>query len=303
MNLGFVGIGHLGYPICVRLIDHGHRVAAFDIDDEALARIVSKGALRATSSASAAAEAEVVLTCLPSPEAVWDAITGPDGVLVGARPGTTLLDLSTNDPERVGSLAELSRAAGVGMIDSPVAGGVPRASAGTLTLMVGGAPDDFEKVRPLLDCLGAHVFHVGPAGSGSIVKIANNLLAFCNLAAACEVFIAVERLGIPPERFLEILDVSSGGSAILERFHRKILPGNFSAEFTLDLAYKDVSLGLKLGDESGVPMVFPAMVKILMQQARARGYGADDCCAMIRALEDVAGATVRAETTGYSGVG
>ena len=159
--------------------------------------------------------------------------------------------------------------------------------------MVGGAPEDVEKARPLLDCLGSHVFHLGPVGAGSIVKIANNLLAFCNLAAASEAFLALVRLGIAPEHFLEVLNVSSGGSVILERFHRKILPGDFSAEFTLDLAYKDVGLGLKLGDESGVPMAAATATKILMQQAMNRGYGADDCSAMIRALEDIVGATVR----------
>ena len=293
MKLGFVGIGNLGYPLCSRLIEHGHQVAAFDLDDAALARVVARGAEGATSSATAAAGAEIVLTCLPSPAATSDAIAGPDGVLAGATPGAILVDLSTNDPEVVRALAERAEAAGLHMIDSPVAGGLPKAFDGTLTLMVGGAEQDVERARPVLGCLGSHIFHLGPVGSGSVVKIANNVLAFCNLAAASEAFLAVARLGISPERFLDVLDVSSGGSVILERFHRKVLPGDFSAEFTLRLAYKDVGLGLKLGDESGVPMVFATAVGTLMQQAIARGYGEEDCCAMIRALEDVVGAPLR----------
>ena len=198
MKLGFVGIGNLGYPLCSRLIEHGHEVAAFDLDDAALARIVARGAEGATSSANAAAGAEIVLTCLPSPAATSDAIAGPDGVLAGATPGAILVDLSTNDPEVVRALAERAEAAGLRMIDSPVAGGLPKAFDGTLTLMVGGAEQDVERAQPVLGCLGSHIFHLGPVGSGSVVKIANNVLAFCNLAAASEAFLAVARLGISP---------------------------------------------------------------------------------------------------------
>jgi 2-hydroxymethylglutarate dehydrogenase len=295
MNVGFIGMGNIGRPMCERLIEHGHSIAAFDIDRWAVARIVSSGAAAAESYAATAAESDVVFTCLPSPEAVVTAITGKDGLLTGARPGTTIVDLSTNDPDVIQALAERARAVDVGLVDAPVAGGVPKAMSGTLTVLVGGSKEDFERVYPLLECLGSHIFHLGPPGSGCVVKLANNLLAFCNMAAANEAFMAVKRWGIAPARFLEALEVGSGGSAILERFHRKILPGDFDPEFSIDLAYKDINLALKIGEQAGVPMTFAGAVKVLMQQARGRGYGSEDCCALVRVLEDIVGDTVRSE--------
>lgn len=293
MKVGFVGVGKIGNAMCVRLIDAGHEVSAFDLAPPALARIAERGARAADSSAGVAAASEIVLTCLPSPAEVVAAVSGPDGILDGIAAGGAVVDLSTNAPDIVRGLASAAGERGVAFLDAPVAGGVPKAVEGTLTLMVGGGEDDFVRVKPILDCLGANVFHLGRPGAGSAAKLGNNLMAACNLAASFEIFMTMKRHGIEPDRFFEVVNVGSGASAALERY-RKVLVGDFSAEFTVDMAYKDLSLALNLGEEAGVPLRFGYLLKTLSMEARARGYGQDDACALVRILEDTMSDELRA---------
>jgi 3-hydroxyisobutyrate dehydrogenase-like beta-hydroxyacid dehydrogenase len=281
--------------MCARLVRRGHSVWAHDIDAAALSRIVNDGAVSAASAAEAADEAEIVFTCLPSPPDVTQAVVGDDGILERAKSGAMIVDLSTNDPIVAQRLAAQARDHAIGFADAPVSGGVPRAIDGTLTFMVGAQPEEFGRIQPLLGALGSQIFHLGPVGTGSIAKLANNLLAMCNLAAAHEVFMTAKRCGLPPERLLSVLEVSSGESAVLALIQRKIFVGDFSPDFTLDMAYKDLALALDLGERTGVPMSFGGLLKGLLQQARARGYGTNDAVAMVRVLEDIMGDSVRAE--------
>jgi len=167
--------------MCKQLIDVGHSVAAFDLDGAALSRIIEVGAKRASSSEEVGAASDVVFVCLPSPAAVVDAVAGPGGVLKGAKPGTIIVDLSTNAPETIRELAVRCGKKRVAVLDAPVAGGVPKAIEGTLTLMVGGEADDFARVEPLLRCLGTQIFYLGLHGAGCAAKLANNLMGACNM--------------------------------------------------------------------------------------------------------------------------
>ncbi len=280
--------------MCERLVDAGHRVSAFDISDRALRGAKRSGAVPAASAADAAANADVIFTCLPSPQAVVDAIAGKDGVFAGARRGAVVTDLSTNDPHVVRELARQAQERDIRFADAPVSGGVPRARNGTLTIMVGSTADDFETIEPILTCLGSRVFHIGPVGCGNVAKLANNLIAMCNLATAYEGFMAVKRHGIAPETFLSVLEVSSGASAVLPLMKTKVLTGDFDPDFTLDMAYKDARLALEVGEKGGVPMSFGTLLKLQLEQARARGYGADDVTSVVRVLEDTMSDAVRA---------
>lgn len=292
MELGFVGLGNIGLPLCERLLGAGHTVTVFDIADRRLAAAVECGAITAAGPRDVGARADIVFTCLPSPESVEAVVSAPDGVLRAER-AQIVVDLSTNDPRVVRELAERAASMSAHFLDSPVAGGVPGARAGTLTLMVGGDDGAFARVLPLLRCLGSTVFHLGPAGSGSVAKLVNNLLAFCNMAAAAEAFILSKRAGIEPEKLLEVLEAGSGGSAALERYRRKIIPGDFSAEFTVDLALKDLGLAMDLGDRHGVPMPFASAVKVALQQAHASGHGDLDVCGLVRVAEEITGEEIR----------
>jgi len=290
MTIGFVGIGNIGLPMCQQLLRAGEMVRAYDVAPQALERAAETGAEPADDLEEVASAADVIFTCLPSPASVADVVRG---LLKHARPGTIIVDLSTNDPELVAILEQEAAERAVAFLDSPVAGGVPGAKAGTLTLMVGGDATAFAKVQPLLQHLGSNIFHLGPIGAGSVTKLINNYLCFCHLSAAAEAFLAAQRSGVDPAQLLRVLQVGSGSSAALERYERKILTGNFEAEFTVDLAYKDLRLALAIGERTNVPMRYASMVKVGLQEARASGLGSLDVCAVVRVIEDVTGDEVR----------
>jgi len=285
MKLGFIGVGKMGAPICRNLIKHDHAVTVHDTSPEAQARLTSAGGTAGASPADVTRKSDVVFTCLPYPHIVEEVVLGQNGIAEGIHEGLVAVDFSTNDPGIVRTIsAELAKR-GVPFLDAPVAGGVPGAESGTISVMVGGDKAAFDKVLPLFKAVGKNIYHVGASGSGAVFKILNNLLGFCNMAAANEAFMVVSKLGLDVDKFLEVIENSSGGSHALERHRRKVLKGNFTAEFTIDLAYKDLGLALKLGEESGVPLQFAGMLKHIMMEGRAIGIGHEDLCAMMRVLE------------------
>src|SRR4051794_2863916 len=178
--------------MCRRFLDGGYDVVAFDLDADVLARITALGAEAAGGPAEVSSRSDVAFCCLPTPAAVEQVVAGDDGLLAGAG-ARTIVDLSTNDPDVVRRLAERARAVGVDFLDSPVAGGVPKAEDGTLTLIVGGDEEAFERVRPLLERLGSSIHLLGGPGAGSVGKIANNIMSMCNMLAANEAFLVVKR--------------------------------------------------------------------------------------------------------------
>jgi 3-hydroxyisobutyrate dehydrogenase-like beta-hydroxyacid dehydrogenase len=283
MKLGFIGVGKMGAPMCRNLIKHGYQVIVHDTSVEAAARL--EGATSAGSPQAVASQAEVVFTCLPYPHVVEQVALGENGIAAGIHDGLIAVDFSTNDPALARKIAAELGKRRVPFLDAPVAGGVPGAEAGTISVMVGGDKAAFDRVLPLFQAVGKNIFHVGESGAGCIFKILNNLLGFCNIAAANEAFMVISRLGLSPDKFLEVIENSSGGSHALERHRRKILPGDFTAEFTLELAYKDLGLALKLGDEAGVPLQFAGLLKNIMTQGRAIGLGHEDLCTIMRVIE------------------
>lgn len=285
MKAGFIGVGKMGGPMCRNLIRKGHEVVVHDPDAQAAARCTAEGAGEAGSPRAVAGQCEVVFTCLPYPHIVEEVALGPEGIAAGAHDGLVVADFSTNDPAIVRRIAAELEGRGVPFLDAPVAGGVPGAESATISIMVGGDKAAFQRILPLFRTMGEKIYHVGGSGGGAVFKILNNMLGFCNMAAASEAFMMVARAGFDPDTFLEVLENSSGRSGALERFRRKVLPGNFDAEFTLDLAYKDLGLALKLGEETGVPLMFPGIVKHWMMEGRAIGLGHEDLCTLMRVLE------------------
>ncbi|HEY1510189.1 MAG TPA: NAD(P)-dependent oxidoreductase [Solirubrobacteraceae bacterium] len=298
-HVGFVGLGRIGLPMARRLASFGHQLVCFDIDSSALAAAADSGLRCGSSLADLAAESWAVCTCLPSPAAVAAVVAGPGGLVESAKAGTLLIDFSTNDPEVVGDLARLAADRALRFLDSPVAGGVPAARVGELTVMVGAEESAFVRAEPLLRGVGSHVFHLGEPGAGTVAKLANNMLAFCNLAAAAEAFMSVKRWGLDIDQFLEVLEHGSGASAALDRYRRKVLVRDFDAEFTVDLARKDAALAIALGDEHGIPMRFASLANSMLVRASELGYGQLDLAAVVRALEHDVGE----EISGMSGAG
>jgi 3-hydroxyisobutyrate dehydrogenase len=293
MDVGFIGVGMMGGPMCRNLIKNGHRVAACDLSADAIARAVGSGAQAADSPKAVAAQAEVVFTSLPMPADVESVLLGADGVAEGARTGTVVVDLSTNAPAMVQRMAAELAKRGLALIDAPVSGGVDGAEAATLAIMCGGERSVFDKVKPLLDCIGKNVFLVGKIGSGSIAKLCNNMVSFCNLAVASEAVLLATRAGVDPRVIVNVMQTASGQSFSLKRVERKGLKGDWKQEFTLNLSHKDLGLALELGKETGTPLTYGALTYALMQQARAKGWGGEDLVVLQRLLEEAVGTPVR----------
>jgi 3-hydroxyisobutyrate dehydrogenase len=294
MQLGFIGVGNIGTPMCHHLLEAGHTVLVYDVNASNLARMVNLGAQPAASPKAVAQACDIVFSSLPGPREVEQVALGADGIVEAARPGLIYVDLSTNFPVVARRLSAALAAQGVAMLDAPVSGGVAGAERGTLAVMVGGDERTFDTCRPLLAHIGANIFHVGASGAGCVAKLVNNMLAFANTVAACEGMLLGAKAGVDPHLLYNIIQASSGASWALRQFPQKIFAGDFTPGFTIDLAYKDLRLALELGDELAVPLLMGSICINLMRQARANGRGGDDLSGLMRVLEDNIGFQVRA---------
>jgi 3-hydroxyisobutyrate dehydrogenase len=209
-TIAFIGLGHMGGPMAANLVRAGFSVRGFDVVAAALAQAQLDGVLVATSAANAASTADVVITMLPAGEHVLAAYRGDDGLIAAAKPGTLFIDSSTIAVEDARAAHELLRAAGLRGVDAPVSGGVAGAEAATLTIMVGGATEDFVDAAPLLQVLGARVVHCGGAGAGQAAKVCNNMILGVSMIAVSEAFVLGEALGLTNQALFDVAAHASG---------------------------------------------------------------------------------------------
>jgi 3-hydroxyisobutyrate dehydrogenase-like beta-hydroxyacid dehydrogenase len=235
-----------------------------------------------------------VITSLPVPRTVEDVALGVGGVAENARPGTVFIDLSTNSPATAKRVAAGMAAKGIAMLEAPVSGGTSRAADGTIVIMVGGDATVFEQQLPLLKSFSGEVIHLGEIGFGSTAKLINNMLAFCNSAAAAEALMIGKRSGIDLHKLDAVIRNASGMSSGYANMSTKAFKGEFQATFALDLAHKDLRLALEMADELGVPGLIAPQVMNLMRMARGMGLGSSDSCSMIRVYETALNEAVRA---------
>ena len=290
MRVGFIGVGNIGNPMCEHVIKAGHTVFVHDLVEERAANLIELGAQWAESAAEVARLSEVVLSSLPGPPEVEAVLTGADGILAGAQPGTAYLDLSTNLPEVAKRLSALAAEQGVTMLDSPVSGGVAGAQAGTLAVMVGGDRETFERYEELLGAIGEHVFYMGEIGNGVLVKLVNNLVALTTQQVVQEGILLAETAGLDPLRAHEVMSVSSaqryvgGVPRLLERDYDNV-------SFALELAAKDVRLALEVAADHDVSLPVTSAAYQTLLRAKARGLGAKNLTATFQLLEESAGFT------------
>jgi len=193
MRLGFIGIGNLGSPLAASLVRAGFAVTVHDLDKDLAAPLIRAGAAWAESPKAVAERSDSVFTCLPSPEAVAAVVSGPNGIIAGLARGGTWIDMSTNDRHELQRLAALAAERGIACLEAPVTGGVHKAASGEITVLVGGDDAVFAAHRPALEAMGGQVFHMGPLGSASIIKVITNMLAFIHLVAAGEALMLAKR--------------------------------------------------------------------------------------------------------------
>lgn len=251
-TVALIGLGNMGHPIGSRWLDAGWTVVGYDRDESVRGRFELLRAETTESVASAASAADIIVLLLPD-STVVDAVISELLADGGARRGTTVIDMSSSDPERTRHNAELLTAHGITLIDAPVSGGVQGAGAGTLTVMVGGEATDIASHRDLLGTLG-RVVHVGGVGSAHAAKALNNLLSAVHLWATSEAVLIAERFGIDPETFLEVVNGSSGRSGSSEtKWPRYILPGTYDSGFSARLMLKDARIAARLAESLGRP--------------------------------------------------
>jgi 3-hydroxyisobutyrate dehydrogenase len=285
MQIGFIGVGNIGTPMCRHLIEAEHHVVAFDVNADHLARIVSLGARAADSPKAVAQASDIVFSSLPGPTEVEQVALGDEGIIAAARPGLIYVDLSTNFPATAQRVCAALAEKGVTMLDAPVSGGVVGAERGSLAVMVGGDPQAFATCKPVLEHFGANVFHVGAIGSGCVAKLVNNMMAFINMVAAGEGMVLGAKAGVDPQKLYDIIQTSSGASWVMQQFPNTVFVGNFTPGFTVDLAHKDLRLALEMGDALSVPLMMASLCMNVMRQLRANGHGGDDFSSLVRVLE------------------
>ncbi len=293
MKVGFIGVGNMGGPMCRNIIRNtNHQVTVFDLNPTAIAACTTLGASAGTSTAEVAAASDVIFTSLPMPQHVEDVALGKHGIAASARPGSVFIVLSTNSPATAKRVHAGMAAKRIAMLEAPVSGGVPRATDGTIVIMVGGDPAVFEAQLPLLKSFSKEVIHVGEIGMGSVAKLCNNMLAFCNAAAASEALMLGALAGIDLHKLHDVICNASGNSDAFRGLGKKAFARDFNPGFALDLAHKDLRLALEMQDELGLPGMIAPQVMNLMRLARAKGWGVDDSSSVLRVYEAALGRAV-----------
>ena len=287
-DVGFIGVGKIGNPMCANVIKGGHRVVVHDLVEEHAANLIELGAVWAESPAQVAAQTEVVLTSLPGPPEVTAVLRGAEGILEGAEPGLVCFDLSTNLPSTVRLLAERAAERGVTFLDSPVSNGVQGAIDATLAVMVGGDEAAFEKYKPVLECIGNNVFHMGELGMGALTKITNNMVSISSIQLLIEATVIAEAAGLDAHKAYEVMSVASAQNYV--RNMPTLLERDFDdASFFLQWAAKDVSLAVQVARETGIPSPMASAASDMLNRAKNRGYGMKSVMATLLSAEEDAG--------------
>lgn len=263
LKIGFVGLGRMGRPMARNLAGAGHRLNVFDLRVEAAGRLAAESdtVAVARSLPETAAGVEVIITMLPDGGAVREAVlgTGTDpGLVAGAGPGTLFIEMSSSAPEDTRVLADDLNVRGLQLIDAPVSGGVGKAEAGTLAIIVGGDQGLLERAVPLFEILGTTIFHAGPVGAGHAMKALNNYVSAAGFAAAAEALKIAAAAGIDPEIAIDIFNGSTGRNNSTEnKFKQQVLNGSFASGFSLGLMAKDLSLaaGLAQSTSASAPLL------------------------------------------------
>lgn len=291
MTHAFIGCGNLGGHLAGHLARAGFAVTAHDRDGSAEGLLREAGAAWAGSVAEAAAGADVLVTCLPSP-AASEAVL--DEALPLLAPGATWIEVSTLGREDILRLAARAAEAGVETLECPVTGGVHLAARGEITVLAGGPEALVARHLPVLEAMGARVIHLGPLGAASVIKVITNMLAFIHLLADGEALMLARRAGVDLGRAWEAIAASSGTSFVHETEGQLVLNGSYDVAFTMDLALKDLGFAMDFGREFGVPLALAALTEQTFRQGHAAYGGQAQSTEIVRLLEDALGTDLRA---------
>jgi 2-hydroxy-3-oxopropionate reductase len=293
MKIGFIGSGIMGRPMALNLIRAGHELRVWGRRFDSVEPLLVAGALGKGTPREVAAESEAVITMVSDTPDVKNLILGPNGIVQGAHQGLVVIDMSTIAPCAARDIAEELARAGVDMLDAPVSGGESGAAHGTLSIMVGGKPAVFERMRAVLEVMGKHIVHVGESGAGQVAKACNQIVVGMTLQGVAEAILLARANGVDAERMREALMGGFAGSPILEVHGRRMLDAAYKPGFKVKLHHKDMRIVLENAHETHTALPGAALIAQQMNALMNAGDGELDSSAIVRALERLAGQTPR----------
>jgi 2-hydroxy-3-oxopropionate reductase len=291
-KVGFIGLGIMGKPMARNLMEAGYGLVVYNRSWAAVEELAGKGAETAGSPKEVAEACNTVITMLPDSPQVEEVVTGENGVLEGVTEGTLLVDMSTISPVVTEKLAQKAREMGASMLDAPVSGGETGAEAGTLSIMVGGSQEDFERAKPLFDVMGKTIVRVGESGTGQVVKACNQIVVALTIEAVSEALVLGSKAGASPAKVIQVLSGGLAGNKVMEAKSENFLKHEFNPGFRLELHRKDLGIALAAGREYGVPLPVTAIVDQVLEALVAKGSGGEDHSAMLMFIENLAQHTI-----------
>ncbi len=291
-HIGFVGLGIMGRPMARNLMKAGHSLTVYDVVGSAVEEIATEGAAAASSSSEVAEACPVVITMVPDSADSEAAILGPDGVLEGAAPGTTVIDMSSIAPGSSQKIAAACEAQGVDFLDAPVSGGEPGAISATLAIMVGGRQEVFDRCRPIFESVGSSIVLCGGYGAGNTTKLANQIIVAANIEALAEGLVLASKAGLDPNTVFEAIRGGLAGSNVMNAKAPMMIAGDFKPGFRIRLHQKDLHNALLTGKELGVPLPVTSLVQQMLGSLMNDGNADSDHSAIARFLEGMAGAAI-----------
>ena len=293
-NIGFIGLGIMGKPMVHNLLKAGFSVTVFDVVTDAVNLMTAEGAAAAHSAKEAAVGADMVITMVPSGPIVRSILSGVDGVLAGAAKGTIIADMSSVTPVESKEFAELVAEHGCSFLDAPVSGGEPGAVDGTLAIMVGGEAAVLEKARPVFAAMGKTITLVGPNGSGSVTKLANQVIVNLNIAAVSEALI-LAKAGADPKKVYEAIRGGLAGSTVLDAKAPMMYSRNFKPGGPIAINLKDITNVMETAKGMELPLILTGVLQQIMHSLKATGHLMDDHSGIVQFYESISGVVVKSE--------
>jgi 2-hydroxy-3-oxopropionate reductase len=292
-TIGFIGLGIMGRPMARNLVKAGYSLVVCDVNPAPVEELVELGAKTASTPAEVVSQVEMVITMLPNSPDVQQVVTGPKGVIEGARPGLILVDMSSIAPLVAQEVGKAAAARGVKMLDAPVSGGEPKAIDGTLSIMVGGDKDTVDAVEGVLKNMAASVVLVGPLGSGNVTKLSNQIIVALNIIAVSEALVLSKKAGVDPRTVYQAIRGGLAGSTVLDAKAPLMLDRNFKPGFRIELHLKDLMNVMETAEKLGAPLPFSGLATEVLNSLVAAGKGKNDHGGIVQHFEALAGVEVR----------
>ena len=293
MKIGFIGLGIMGKPMSKNLIKAGHELVVYNRSKASMDELAKEVAKTANNPSEVAKECEIIITMLPNSPQVREVCLAENGIIEGAKNGTIVIDMSSIDPVESKAIgAELAKK-GIELLDAPVSGGEPKAIDGTLSVMVGGKKEIFDKVESLIKPMAASVVYVGDLGSGNVAKLANQVVVAINISAVSEALILAKKLGADPELVYKAIRGGLAGSTVMDAKAPMMLEYNFKPGFRIELHIKDLNNALNASHAVNSYSPLTAQVMEIMQYLKSDGCAADDHSAILKYYEKLTNVSLK----------